>query len=158
MKVRSGFVSNSSSSSFVCSVCNTVETGYDGQYDFDVSQCYDGHEWCSEHDIDFTTEDKQRILLVDNDFLSSHSDEKVGFIKSGSVELIDDVFKEYEVQCTGYGEVPKTMCPVCSLASISSNDVLAWILKDSSKTLQEVELEIRSRFSSLEELREGLKS
>ena len=37
MKIRSGFVSNSSSSSFVCEVCGTSESGYNGIPDEMVS-------------------------------------------------------------------------------------------------------------------------
>jgi hypothetical protein len=49
MKIRQGFVSNSSSSSFVCSCCNDVYTGYDGQYDdTEAYECVNRHELCSE--------------------------------------------------------------------------------------------------------------
>jgi hypothetical protein len=136
-------------------VCETVETGYDGQYDFDVIQCQSYHEYCASHEPKWTLEDKQRILLADMDFLSSHSDEKVGFIKSGSVELIDDIFNEYK-ESFDY-EIPESMCPICTLSSLSDYNVLAWLLKDSGKTRSEVEVQIRHRFGSLKELREEIK-
>lgn len=51
MKTRNGFVSNSSTSSFVCTVCGTVE-GYSdciGAEDMGISACEHGHEFCHEH-------------------------------------------------------------------------------------------------------------
>ena len=50
MKVRSGFVSNSSSSSFVCDFCGVVESGYDCSLsDFDMQKCEHDHVFCIDH-------------------------------------------------------------------------------------------------------------
>ena len=44
MKTRNGFVSNSSSSSFVCSICGESESGWDlGLSDFEMFECENGH-------------------------------------------------------------------------------------------------------------------
>ena len=44
MKIRNGFVSNSSSSSFVCNICGEVEGGYDCSLgDFGMLECEHGH-------------------------------------------------------------------------------------------------------------------
>ena len=49
MKIRSGFVSNSSTTSFICSVCGEVETGQDAcAEDFGMSECDRGHIWHNE--------------------------------------------------------------------------------------------------------------
>ena len=50
MKIRKGFVSNSSSSSFICLVCGTVESGMDASpSDFGMSECVHGHTFCNGH-------------------------------------------------------------------------------------------------------------
>ena len=50
MKIRTGFVSNSSSSSFCCPICYTQETGWDGEYDIDTFTCEScWKEMCTEH-------------------------------------------------------------------------------------------------------------
>ena len=50
MKTRAGFVSNSSSSSFVCEICGCAESGMDSSAsDFNMSECERGHTWCNEH-------------------------------------------------------------------------------------------------------------
>ena len=49
MKIRNGFVSNSSSSSFVCCVCARSEVVYDGSLgDVGMAQCIHGHTICQE--------------------------------------------------------------------------------------------------------------
>jgi hypothetical protein len=50
MKIRKGFVSNSSSSSFICEVCGNVESGYDASAeDCGFYVCEKGHEFCQHH-------------------------------------------------------------------------------------------------------------
>ena len=55
MKIRNGFVSNSSSSSFTCSVCGETETGYDASLkDLEMFCCKNGHiihEFCLDQRI-----------------------------------------------------------------------------------------------------------
>jgi len=44
MKIRNGFVSNSSTSSFTCAVCGGIQSGYDMELnDFEMSRCENGH-------------------------------------------------------------------------------------------------------------------
>ena len=50
MKIRTGFVSNSSSSSFICDYCGDVESGYDlSMEDVEHAQFTCGHEVCLSH-------------------------------------------------------------------------------------------------------------
>lgn len=52
MKLRSGFVSNSSSSSFICSVCGETQSGMDlCLSDADMFRCENGHDICNEHKL-----------------------------------------------------------------------------------------------------------
>jgi hypothetical protein len=44
MKIRTGFVSNSSSSSFVCEITGEQFSGYDASLgDFELVECQNGH-------------------------------------------------------------------------------------------------------------------
>lgn len=48
MKIRQGFVSNSSSSSFYCAICDDTIAGWDS--DLDSKSCSGcGNEFCSDH-------------------------------------------------------------------------------------------------------------
>ena len=50
MKKRTGFVSNSSSSSFICEICGRSEYGFNEDIaDFDMCECENGHIMCQKH-------------------------------------------------------------------------------------------------------------
>jgi len=63
MKIRTSFVSNSSSSSFVCDVSGTCLTGYNDEYEEPISRCECGHEFLAEYLLpakrDLTTQGKR---------------------------------------------------------------------------------------------------
>jgi hypothetical protein len=61
MKYRLDYVTNSSSSSFVCDVCGSVEAGYDlGMSDCGMSECVKGHTFCDYH-VDGEIEDRYEV-------------------------------------------------------------------------------------------------
>ena len=93
MKIRNGFVSNSSSSSFTCAVCNRSEGGYDASLrDFDMSECTAGHTFC----------DEERQNPDNEDHLPRGYDVDVKYCPICSFKEIasDDVF-DYLVKKTG---------------------------------------------------------
>ena len=50
MKFRNGFVTNSSSSSFICQICGDVQSGWDMSFDeAEFVECENGHEFCVSH-------------------------------------------------------------------------------------------------------------
>ena len=50
MKTRKGFISNSSSTSFVCDVCGEEVSGMDmGLSEAEMSECENGHTFCDSH-------------------------------------------------------------------------------------------------------------
>lgn len=52
MKIRDGFVSNSSSSSFVCGVCSRTAEGWDwNNSGGGIHTCTKGHTFCYEHSL-----------------------------------------------------------------------------------------------------------
>jgi ribosome-binding protein aMBF1 (putative translation factor) len=56
MKYRTSFVTNSSSSSFICEICGQDASGYDMSLeDAQMCMCLNGHTFCTDH------------LLEDND-------------------------------------------------------------------------------------------
>ena len=57
MKIRNGFVSNSSSSSFVCEICYLADSVYDGGIgEIGMCECTNGHIMCLDHLLDKNAE------------------------------------------------------------------------------------------------------
>ena len=81
MKVRNGFVSNSSSSSFVCNICGEIEAGYECNLsDFEMEECEHGHTFHTEH--------------ADADFLDATKEEKFEYLKKQYKQDIEGYEKE----------------------------------------------------------------
>lgn len=69
MKIRKGFVSNSSSSSFTCDVCGENCSGMDmGLKDAEMYECEEGHTFCESHassdpEKAYTTAEEKRAFV-----------------------------------------------------------------------------------------------
>lgn len=104
MKVRKGFVSNSSTTSFVCCICSEVEAAQDcGISDFNMVEC--------ENDHTFHT-----------DCLPTEVSERLQCDRDGS--------NDEEIQ---WGYIPQEMCPFCRMELISGDDLLKYVLRDNSR-------------------------
>ena len=52
MKIRNSFIANSSSSSYICDVCNRVESGWDlSLSDVEMMECEVGHIFCADEAV-----------------------------------------------------------------------------------------------------------
>lgn len=97
MKVRNGFVSNSSSSSFLCNVCGEIEGGFDcSLYDLGMSECEHGHIFHNGHaEKDFNSqseEDKFKFLKKYNEKLIKEREEEIANLiekQAGKLPLSD---------------------------------------------------------------------
>ena len=93
MKIRNGFVSNSSSSSFICDVTGRVESGWDiCLEEAEMYQCKNGHTFLEDYVINKEEFDK---------LISKCSDE--------DSEEFDEDFRYY---------IPAEFCPICTLTHI----------------------------------------
>ena len=103
MKVRTCFVSNSSSSSCVCDLCGRTETGWDlyAGPDSDMFECINGHLICTEEAVMNFDEWQNSLGLEEND-------------DSG---------------VNPWNEVPEKMCPICSMLQFCQEDLGAYLLK-----------------------------
>ena len=118
MKTRNGLVSNSSSSSFVCSICGGIESGMDiSLSDLDMIQCVNGH--------------------------TLHNDCKSKYINDDSVDIAVETGDEDDDE-DGDGEISPKHCPICTLQALTDDnelDFLRWVhcstKEDSLKTIKE---------------------
>lgn len=96
MKVRFGFVSNSSSSSFVCEICGHTETGYDASLeDVGFVQCEHAHIFCDEHVIN--TDEGVEYEDEYDEYLKAKHCPICQFEEYSQSELVTYLVKEYNI-------------------------------------------------------------
>jgi hypothetical protein len=134
VKIRQGFVSNSSSSSFICDICGNVESERDASLeDLGFVRCENGHEFCDHH----LTRDIETIMLEAEE----------------AANAADDEFDSYEYR----GELPAHHCPLCKLEKLSDADCLRYMLKTLDQTKEEVLEKIKTMHGTYPKFMAALK-
>jgi hypothetical protein len=157
MKVRKGFVSNSSSSSFICEISGETFEGRDASLsDFNLVECANGHTFCDE------------FLLADfEEFKSLFEgepptfDEVNVFVKDEklSQELINN-YKEYgeiddDIE-NGYG-IPVSFCPICQMEKFSKSELISYLMTKCDTDINKLSVEVKAKFNNYKEFQEYLK-
>lgn len=166
MKYRKGFVTNSSSSSFICEICNNIETGYDlTMYDANMVECENNHTFCLRHIVENPSRE-QKIKYIKHKKSTYKSlpfylweDEKIDKLLEDefgiSPILVADKDFIYDEDCDGI--IPTLFCPICNLDYIPDDLKLQYLLKSIGKYDKELKKEIFDKFLTIEDLEEFLK-
>lgn len=135
MKIRNGFVSNSSSSSFTCGCCGETQSGWDlCPSDAGMKECQRGHVFCEDHILDFTVspEEKRKVLIADREHYRNagwkkpgETDAEIAEVKAYSQEDLDDAFSDF---CGDNGCLPAE-CPLCQLENATPGSIMLYALK-----------------------------
>lgn len=142
MKYRKDFVTNSSSSSYVCEICGRTETVWDGSLsDIDMMRCVNGHVFCCDEALATPSKKELIKMILENEW------NKVSNKRSYSEEELlkmdeDDLFNDF---CSygGHYEVPECVCPICQFIEYSESDLSAYLLKEYKIPRDEVFAEIK---------------
>lgn len=155
-KYRSGFVSNSSSSSFICNVCGETASGMDMCIsDSGMFQCENGHTCCEDHQIetDISMEDKRKIL-IDNveaspyyKTLPKEKSEELETIKNYSEDDVDDNYNDLLAE-DGHSECE---CPICMFERVDVKTAFKYLLKKNGLTEKSLLKELTAQFKSFTE-------
>lgn len=143
MKVRNGFVSNSSSSSFVCDYCHNASEIYDGdsEIDYGYITCENGHSLCISH------LDSALQARVENKSYWSDSNQ--------DNEEDDDEDDEYD---DGEYQLKEADCPLCQLTLVTDDNIVKYLSKVLGKTPEKITEEMKEHFKNLDGLKTFLQT
>lgn len=148
MKIRKGFVSNSSSSSFVCSVCGDTQEGFGlSMSDIDYYECINGHVLCSddvlidleENDIDDRYEMEEKYCPIcqfiepDYYFVGKYLGKKYSITR-------DEVFASVKSQNK-------------RRKKLYDNEYVAYIIAKFNLNQQDIMNELKSKYNSFGDFR-----
>ena len=156
MKIRLGFVSNSSSSSFVCDVCGREKSGYDlCMSDIDMRECSHGHIFCTDHK-EIILKDIKEIIEQDN---TGNVDKKIKTAaKTASNEELEDIWEELINEWDDFNyECPPQACPICNFECFLDVDLINYLLKKTKRDRASVLTDIKSKFNNYVDFKNDLK-
>ena len=172
MKIRKGFVSNSSSSSFTCELCGNTESGWDcGLEEVEMWECENGHTLCESHLIGAPTLENIQMEWVQG--LAKKSDKDLWFEKE-DLETIRRIAKvgDYDslpVEDRDFMDegnnglyddiryyLPARFCPICALEHVTEDTIIRYLVKKANTTSEAVSDEIKKQFKSLIDVNEFL--
>lgn len=145
MKYRKDFVTNSSSSSFVCDICGEAVGGWDMSLsEAGMVRCVNGHTICEDEMLQESRENIIKALLeyyaenmdcLDPDEIRSKED----------LEAMDDddLGSEYFSLDDMRYDMPEACCPICQFIEYSQNDMAQYLEKKYGVSRADVFAEVK---------------
>lgn len=138
MKFRKDFVTNSSSSSYVCDICGASEEGYDlCLSEAGMMQCVNGHTFCEDEALELPQQEDLVKYILENEYNYNNEAEE-DLMKMDS----DELFEKFASDGGNY-EVPEFMCPICNFIEYSNYDLEKYLKKKYNVPEDEVFAEIK---------------
>ena len=149
MKFRADFVTNSSSSSFVCEICGRSESGFDMCLsDCEMMECVNGHIFCCDEAFEKPSKMDMIKMILENEWNKNRWDYTIRDYREYSEEeliAMDDwsLFESFYTD-GGYYAIPECMCPICQFIEYSEYDLSAYLQKEYGVSRDEVFAEVKS--------------
>jgi len=157
MKIRTGFVSNSSSSSYVCDVSGEAFEVQDGCFwDAGLCQCKNGHTFQKKFLVPW-----EKPVVTRKDMLAklesiTDSKRECQRFQEMSDAALQAVYAEKCEDYTGYASNVNE-CPICTMTRLSDKDLIAYLLRRDGVDRGAVENQIRSQFESYAQFQRYIK-
>lgn len=147
MKFRKDFVTNSSSSSYVCEICGRTESGWDlGLSECEMMECVNGHTFCCDEALEKPIKTEMIKMILENGW-NNHWDSDIydnrDYTEEEILAIDEDIIFEEWVTEGGYYEIPECMCPICQFIEYSEYDLSAYLLKEYGVSRDEVFAEVK---------------
>lgn len=148
MKFRKDFVTNSSSSSYVCEICGRTESGWDmGLSECEMMECVNGHTFCCDEALEKPTKKDLIKIILENKWNENVWDRSIqndrDYSEDELLEMEEDILFDKFCSEDGYYEVPEFMCPICNFIEYSEYDLSAYLLKEYGVSRDEVFAEVK---------------
>ena len=147
MKFRKTFVTNSSSSSYVCEICGRTESGWDlGLSECEMMECVNGHVFCCDEALERPSVKDMIQMIMENEWNKGGWDSSVNNYRDYTYEelLKMDEDELWSFCCESeYYEVPECVCPICQFIEYSEYDLSAYLLKEYGVSRDEVFAEVK---------------
>ena len=175
MKIRTSFVSNSSSSSFMCLVTGEIFSGMDADpQSFGIVECENGHEFGEDFvvevseeiqfpaDIDYVIKELEEIAISPYNYMINDYPERIEEAQDfllGMDEYVKDMelfYETFEDILLDAEYILLGKCPICTLTHITDEHILNYLLKlfGEGGSREKVMQKLQKDFSSLDELEE----
>jgi hypothetical protein len=161
MKTRKYFVSNSSSSSFICCLSGGMESGMDMTFsDAGMEQCRNGHVFYEKYKL--SKDEKEPTVDDYRNWYKNWCNEYEWRSKYLSdLDKSDDEFMEwfedemkYEFEENG---IPTEQCPVCQFVDMPYAEVAKYYLKTLGITRKEFAAKMKEEFHNYENFAEFIR-